>query len=140
MKLDTTLLARNLKEAAPASEAAEAAGFDAIWTAEAGSDAFLPAALVAEHTKKVKVGTAVAIAFPRSPMATAQVAWDLAGLSEGRFILGLGTQVKGHIERRYSTRWDAPVPRLREYVQSLARDFRMLVQGRLQAEVRGQVL
>jgi probable F420-dependent oxidoreductase len=138
MKLDTTLLARNLREAAPASAAAEAAGFDAIWTAEAGSDAFLPAALVAEHTKKVKIGTAVAIAFPRSPMATAQVAWDLAGLSDGRFILGLGTQVKGHIERRYGTKWEPPVPKLREYVQSLRAIFECWSKGGSKLKYEGK--
>src|SRR5580704_7936572 len=134
MKLDTTLLARHLKDAAAVAKA----GFDAIWTAEAGSDAFLPAALAAEHTKKAKIGTAVAIAFPRSPMATAQVAWDLAGLSEGRFILGLGTQVKGHIERRYSTKWEAPVPRLREYLQSLRAIFKCWSEGGAKLSFQGK--
>src|ERR1019366_5700624 len=138
MKLDTSLIARNLKDAPAASKAAEEAGFDAIWTAEAGGDPFLPAALASEHTKKAKIGTAVAIAFPRSPMATAQVAWDLAGLSEGRFILGLGTQVKGHIERRYSTKWDAPVPRLREYVQSLRAIFECWSKGGTKLKYEGK--
>lgn len=138
MKLDTTLLARNLRDAVPVSKAAEEAGFDAVWTAEAGGDAFLPAALVAEHTKRVKIGTAVAIAFPRSPMATAQVAWDLAGLSEGRFILGLGTQVKGHIERRYGTKWEAPVPKLREYIGSLRAIFDSWSKGGAKLKYEGK--
>ena len=124
MKLDTGLSTRNLRDVPAAARAAETAGFDAIWIPEAGNDGFLPAALIAEHTKRVKMGTSVAIAFPRSPMITAATAWDLAGLSEGRFILGLGTQVKGHIERRYSTKWEAPVPRLREYIQSLRAIFK----------------
>jgi len=138
MKLDTTLIARHLKDVARASEAAEDAGFDAIWTAEAGGDAFLPAALAAEHTKKTTIGTAVAIAFPRSPMATAQMSWDLAGLSEGRFICGLGTQVKGHIERRYSTKWDAPVPRLREYIESMRAIFECWAKGGTRLKYEGK--
>jgi len=129
MKLDTTLISRKLSEIIPASKAAEEIGFDAMWTAEAGGDAFLPAVLAAEHTKRAKIGTAVAIAFPRSPMATAQMAWELAGLSSGRFILGLGTQVKGHIERRYGTKWEAPVPKLREYIQSLRAIFESWSKG-----------
>ncbi len=84
MKLDTGLIARNLRDVPQVARAAEEAGFDAVWTAEAGGDPFLPAALAAEHTSRMKIGTAVAIAFPRSPMATAYVAWDLAGLSGGR--------------------------------------------------------
>ncbi len=71
-------------------------------------------------------------------MATAQVAWDLAGLSEGRFVLGLGTQVKGHIERRYSTKWEAPVPRLREYVQSLRAIFECWSKGGTKLKYEGK--
>jgi probable F420-dependent oxidoreductase len=129
MKLDTGLTARTLREVPAIARAAEDIGFDAIWTAEAGSDSFLPAALIAEHTSKVKLGPSVAIAFPRSPMATAQMSWDLAGLSDGRFILGLGTQVKGHNERRYSVKWEAPVPKLREYVLSLRAIFKCWAEG-----------
>jgi len=84
---------------------------------EAGHDPFLPLAIAAEHTSRVGLATNVAIAFPRSPMATAQVAWDLQHLSGGRFSIGLGTQVKPHVERRYAATWtEAPGPRLREYV------------------------
>ena len=138
MKLDTGLSTRNLRDVPAAARAAEAAGFDAIWTAEAGNDGFLPAALIAEHTKRIKMGTSVAIAFPRSPMITASTAWDLAGLSEGRFILGLGTQVKGHIERRYSTKWEAPVPRLREYIQSLRAIFKCWSEGGAKLSFQGK--
>src|ERR1700737_4083318 len=116
MKLDTGLSTRNLRDVPAAARAAEQAGFDALWIPEAGNDGFLPAALIAEHTKRIKMGTSVAIAFPRSPMITAGVAWDLAGLSEGRFVLGLGTQVKGHIERGYSTKGEARVPRRRGHM------------------------
>ena len=124
MKLDTQIWVQGLQAVPQAARKAEELGFDAIWTAEAGNDGLLPLALVAEHTKKMKMGTAVAIAFPRSPMTMAYTAWDLAGFSQGRFILGLGTQVKGHIERRFATRWDAPVPRLREYIESLRAIFK----------------
>ena len=99
---------------------AEALGFDAVTTPEAGHDPFLPLALAAEHTQRIALGTNVAIAFPRSPMATAQVAWDLQRLSGGRFRLGLGTQVRAHNERRYAAPWTAaPAPRMREYVLCL---------------------
>src|SRR5581483_7917297 len=119
MKLDTMLSARELREVPAAARAAEEAGFDAVWSMEAGNDGFLPLALAAEHTRGIKRGAGVAIAFPRSPMVAAYTAYGLARLSEGRFILGLGTQVKGHIERRYGMRWEPPVPKLREYLESL---------------------
>jgi probable F420-dependent oxidoreductase len=73
----------------------------------------------AASTKRITLGTAIAVAFPRSPMVTAQIAWDLAEQSNGRFILGLGTQIKAHITKRFSTEWTAPVPRLREYIQAM---------------------
>ena len=138
MKLDTGLSTRNLRDVPAAARAAETAGFDAIWIPEAGNDGFLPAALIAEHTRRIKMGTSVAIAFPRSPMVTAATAWDLAGLSEGRFVLGLGTQVKGHIERRYSTKWEAPVPRLREYILALRAIFKCWSEGGAKLSFQGK--
>jgi len=96
----------------------EELGFDGILSPEtAGHDPFIPLAIAAEHTTRVKLFTGIAVAFPRSPMVVAQLAWDLQRLSGGRFELGLGTQVKGHNERRYGTPWvGAPGPRMREYV------------------------
>ena len=138
MKLDTGLSTRNLRDVPAAAKAAEDAGFDAIWTAEAGNDGFLPLALIAEHTKRIKMGPSVAIAFPRSPMAMAYTAWDLAGMSEGRFILGLGTQVKGHNERRFSVKWEAPVPRLREYILSLRAIFKCWAEGGTRLKFEGK--
>ncbi len=138
MKLDAMLTTHNLRTVPANAKAAEEAGFDAIWTVEAGNDPFLPAALAAEYTTRLKTGTAVAIAFPRSPMATAYTAWDLADLSGGRFILGLGTQVKGHIERRYSTKWEAPVPRLREYIGSLRAIFECWARGGSKLSYKGK--
>jgi probable F420-dependent oxidoreductase len=138
MKLDTALTTRDLREVPAAAKAAEAAGFDAIWSMEAGNDGFLPLALAAEHTQRIKMGPAVAIAFPRSPMSMAYVAWDLARLSKGRFILGLGTQVKGHIERRYGVRWEAPVPKLREYLESLRAIFKCWAEGGKKLSYKGK--
>ena len=98
---------------------AEAIGYDALSKNETAHDSFIPLTLAATSTTRAKLQTSVAIAFPRSPMIAAYTARDLQDLSQGRFRLGLGTQVKGHIERRFSTTWESPGPRLREYVQAL---------------------
>jgi probable F420-dependent oxidoreductase len=120
MRLDASIgFNANLKDIPVIAQSAEALGFDAIWTSETQHDPFLPLALMAEHTSRLKFGTAIAIAFARSPMIVAHTAFDLARQSNGRFILGLGTQVKAHIERRFGMTWAAPVPRLREYIQSI---------------------
>jgi probable F420-dependent oxidoreductase len=119
VKLDTGLLSAALSDVPAAARAAEEIGFDALWTAEASHDPFLPLVLAAEHTTRVKLGTAIAVAFPRSPLVLAQIAWDLQVHSAGRFILGLGTQVKGHNERRFGVRWEHPGPKLREMIQMI---------------------
>jgi probable F420-dependent oxidoreductase len=98
---------------------AEALGYDGVLAAETKDDPYIVMALAAEATSRVGLATAVAIAFPRSPMVTALSAWTLQRLSHGRFTLGLGSQVKGHIERRYGMRWTAPGPWLRDYVGAL---------------------
>jgi probable F420-dependent oxidoreductase len=99
-------------------------GYDGLWLAEAGRTAYLTCAATALASPDLDVGTAVATAFPRSPMVTAQIAWELAEATRGRFILGLGTQIKAHIERRFSTVYDHPGARLREYVLALRAIFR----------------
>lgn len=104
--------------------AAEAAGFEAMqlnaaWTFEASHDPFLPVALAAEQTTSIELGTAIAVAFARNPMTCAVTAWDLQRLSNGRFILGLGTQIKPHITKRYSEPWSQPAARMREYIAAL---------------------
>lgn len=119
MKFDVTIFPTDLNAAADIARQVEAHGFDGLWTSETAHNPFLPLTHAASVTSRIVLGTAVAIAFPRSPMVTAQIAWDLAAQSKGRFILGLGTQVKTHIVRRFSTEWTAPAPRLREYIQSL---------------------
>ena len=103
----------------------EALGFDGIISSEtAGHDPFLPLLIAAEHTSRVRLSTGVAVSFPRSPMVVAQTAWDLQRLSGGRFELGLGTQVKGHNERRYGVPWvGKPGPRMREYLECLRAIF-----------------
>ena len=124
MRLETAVMAPTIQELADYGKRMEEMGYDSIVTPEAGRDPFLPLAILAEHTERLKLGTAVAIAFPRSPFVVAQMAWDLQRYSGGRFILGLGTQVKGHNERRYSTPWPAPPgPRLREYILCLKAIF-----------------
>jgi probable F420-dependent oxidoreductase len=101
------------------ARAAEDLGFAGLWTSETKHDAFLPLAIAANETREIELGTSVAIAFSRSPMETAQTAWDLQDLSDGRFVLGLGTQVKAHVMRRFSMPWDRPAARLREYILAL---------------------
>lgn len=94
-------------------------GFDAAWTGEINHDPFFPLLLAAEHTSRLDIGTSIAVAFARNPMTVANVGWDLQTYSQGRFILGLGTQVKPHIEKRFSMPWGRPVDRMREFVLAL---------------------
>ncbi|MGB8647148.1 MAG: TIGR03617 family F420-dependent LLM class oxidoreductase [Anaerolineae bacterium] len=119
MKIDAATLVPDLREMPALARAVEEVGFDALWTSETQHDPFLPLALAAEHTKRIALGTAIAVAFPRSPTVIAQLAWDLAAQSEGRFILGLGTQVKPHIERRFGVPWESPVAKLREMILAM---------------------
>src|SRR4030066_133205 len=105
MFLDATLPPTPLSHIPAIACAAEDMGFNALWATETVHDPFLPGALIAEHATRLRFGTAVAIAFARSPANLAYTAWDLAQASQGRFILGLGTQVKAHIERRFGMPW-----------------------------------
>jgi len=124
MRVETAIIAPSIEAIADHARKMEYLGYDSVIMPEAGHDPFLPLVVVAEHTKTLRFGTAVAIAFPRSPFAVAQMSWDLQRFSGGRFILGLGTQVKGHNERRYSTPWPAPPgPRLRDYILCLKAIF-----------------
>ena len=120
LKLDAALAPVSLRDVPSLAVAAEAVGFDAIWTSETQHDPFLPLGLVAEHTTRLQFGTAIAIGFARSPTVLAHTAWDLAAASGGRFLLGLGTQVQAHIERRFGMPWpDSPAGALRELILSL---------------------
>lgn len=118
MKFDAALAPMNLTGVPAVAQGAEKMGFDALWMQETQHNPFLPCTLIAEHTQKLQVGTAIAVSFARSPADLAYTAWDLAVQSGGRFILGLGTQVKGHIEKRFGLPWpDSPVNKLREQIQ-----------------------
>lgn len=119
MRIETGLGDVPWPEVAGLATRAEALGFDALGAPELKHDPFISTAVAATATNRIQLATSVAIAFPRSPMVVAYTARNLQDLSGGRFSLGLGTQVKGHIERRFSTVWDSPGPRLREYVASL---------------------
>ena len=119
LAIDTGLLAGQIDEIAETARRAERLGFSGLMTAEAQHEPYLPLMIAAEHTRRMNLLTGIAVAFPRSPMITAYTAWDLQRYSQGRFLLGLGTQVKGHNERRFSTAWDRPVARLRELILAL---------------------
>ena len=97
----------------------ERRGYDCCWTAEINHDPFLPLVLAAEHTTTIELGTSIAVAFARNPMTVANVGWDLQAYSGGRFNLGLGSQIKPHIENRFSMPWSRPVQRMREFVLAL---------------------
>lgn len=119
MKVDAILDPSSPAEVGPLARAAEQAGFDRIRIQETRHEPFVQAALALAATERVEVGTEVAIAFARSPTVVAHAAWDLAALSGGRFRLGLGSQVRAHIERRYGMPWDKPLGRMREFVGAL---------------------
>ena len=109
----------SLRHAAGDAQKAEKVGYDAVWTAETSHDPFLPLLLAAEHTERIGLGTAIAVAFARSPMTTANTAWDLNSYSRGRFMLGLGSQIKAHIEKRFSMPWSHPAQRMREFISAM---------------------
>ncbi|MBL8156248.1 MAG: TIGR03617 family F420-dependent LLM class oxidoreductase [Anaerolineae bacterium] len=119
MLFDVTIFPKDLNAAGAVARQVEDYGFAGLWTAETSHNPFLPLTHAAAATSRISLGTGIAVAFPRSPMVMANMAWDLAEQSKGRFILGLGTQVKAHITKRFSTEWSAPVPRLREYIQAM---------------------
>ena len=119
MRVFTLLPMRHWREAGPFAAAAETAGFDAVMTVEVAHDPFTPLALAALATERIELTPSIAVAFPRSPTVTASQAWDLQANSNGRFVLGLGSQVRGHNERRFGIPWSPPAPRLRDYVRAL---------------------
>ena len=118
---------------------AERVGYDGIWSAEVSHDPFLPLVLAAEHTERIKLGTGIAVAFARNPMTLAMVANDLQTLSKGRFMLGLGSQIKPHIEKRFSMPWSHPAPRMRELILAIRAIWASWADGSRLA-FRGRVL
>jgi probable F420-dependent oxidoreductase len=121
MQIDAFLHSPSMADAGPLAAEAEAMGFDGVWVTETTHSPYTALSLAAEATDDIDVGSAIAVAFPRSPMVTAYTAWDLQAMSGGRMSLGLGAQVKGHMQRRFSVdfEWDQPGPRLREYVECI---------------------
>ena len=119
MKTITSIPAHDLKAVGGAARRIEDAGFTGTSTQENRHDAFLPLAVAAVNTTRLELRTSISIAFARSPMSSAMLAWDLQAASNGRFTLGLGSQVKGHNVRRFSVPWSPPAPRMRECVQAV---------------------
>ena len=119
----------------------EQQGYDGCWTGEIAHDPFLPLLLAAEHTSRLQLGTSIAVAFARNPMLIANLGWDLNSYSQGRFILGLGTQVQAHIEKRYGMPWSHPARRMQEFVAAVHRfaerdDARVADEGEQGFELR----
>ena len=120
MKVDSGLLGiSDLSKVGAAARELEAQGFDALVTAEVDSDPFLPLVLAAEHTQRIELMTSIAVAFARNPMTVAQIGNDLQAFSKGRFLLGLGSQIKPHITKRFGMPWSQPAARMREFVLAL---------------------
>jgi probable F420-dependent oxidoreductase len=119
MRVFTMMPMRQWHDAGPFATAAEQAGFDALMTAELNHDVFAPLAFAALATERIELTPSIAVAFPRSPTIMASQAWDMQANSKGRFVLGLGSQVRGHNERRFGIAWSPPAPRLRDYIRAL---------------------
>lgn len=138
MKLDTYLINQDLPQMPALARAIEAAGFSGIWTAETAHNPFLPLTLAAEHTATALLGTGIAVAFARSPTVLAHLAWDLQRFSQGRFVLGLGTQVKAHVVLRFGMRWEKPVRQLRETIEATRAVWQSWRSGGASLNYRGE--
>ena len=111
--------AGDLAGAGENARASEEAGYDGIFTAETSHDPFFPLLIAAQHTSTIELGTAIAVAFSRNPMTMAQIGWDLQAFTQGRFVLGLGSQIKPHITKRFSMEWSHPAARMREMIMAI---------------------
>lgn len=129
MKVDVEVAVKSPSEAPELARKAEELGFDCFWCNETKHDPFVQLALAAGNTNRIALGTSIALAFTRSPTTLAYTAWDLQSLSRGRIILGLGSQVKGHIERRFGMKWDPPAPKMKEVVLALRSVWRSWQEG-----------
>ncbi len=136
MKIDGSI-GTDLRSVPQNAREVEAAGYSGAWTAETSHDPFLPLLLAAEHTEKLELGTSIAVAFARNPMTLANTAWDLQAYSGGRFILGLGSQIKPHITKRFSMEWSHPAPRMREMVLAMRAIWNTWLTGE-KLEFRGE--
>jgi probable F420-dependent oxidoreductase len=118
-----------LADAAAESSRLAALGYDGLYTLEGPGDPFLPLAIASEHAPHMTIATGIAVAFPRNPSHIAYQAWDLQRFSGGRFMLGLGSQVRAHIEKRFGIAFDPPAARMREYIQAVKAFFLCWQQG-----------
>lgn len=123
------MLGADLDRAPEAVAALERRGYDAAFSAEVNSDPFFPLVLAAEHSERIALTTSISVAFARSPMTVAYLAWDLNQYSRGRFSIGLGSQIKPHITRRFSMPWSRPAARMREYIRALRAIWRCWEEG-----------
>jgi probable F420-dependent oxidoreductase len=117
--LDAALLSTGFDDIPATARDIEARGYSALWASEVAHDPFLQLLAAGQATERLQVGTAIAVAFARSPMTLATTAYDLQRYTRGRFVLGLGTQIKAHVERRFSMPWTAPAARMREFIGAL---------------------
>jgi probable F420-dependent oxidoreductase len=129
LKIDAEVAVQDPAESAELAKKAEAFGFDCFWVNETRHDPFVQVALAASSTSTINVGTSIALAFTRSPTTLAYTAWDLQNISRGRLLLGLGSQVKGHIERRFGAQWESPAPKMKEIVLALRSIWRSWQDG-----------
>jgi probable F420-dependent oxidoreductase len=129
MLLDAGMRDYDLRTVPEYARKVEAIGYDCLWTSETQHDPFLPLAVALTTTSSLKMGTSIAVAFPRSPMVIAYTAWDIQRASSGRFILGLGSQVRAHNQRRFSVKFESPGPKLREVVLALRAIWECWQQG-----------
>ena len=130
IKMDAEIAVGSPADAGPLSRKAEEYGFDCLWVNETRHDPFLQLALATAVTERINLGTSIALAFTRSPTALAYTAWDLQSMSSGRMILGLGSQVKGHIERRFGMKWETPVPKMRDVILAIRSVWKTWQTGR----------
>jgi probable F420-dependent oxidoreductase len=119
LKVDAEVAVSSPAQAIELSKKAEEFGFDCFWVNETKHDPFVQLSLAASSTGRIALGTSIALAFTRSPTTLAYTAWDLQSLSQGRMILGLGSQVKGHVERRFGMKWESPAPKMKEVVLAM---------------------
>ena len=129
MKIDATLMAADLAEIGGRAKHIEELGYDGLYTAETQHDPFFPLVLAAEHTERIDLATAIAVAFPRSPTHLAHIGHDLQRFSQGRFILGLGSQIKAHIEKRFAAHFSSPAARMRELILATRAVWRTWEEG-----------
>jgi probable F420-dependent oxidoreductase len=129
MKIDATVMAGDLETIGPRAKRIEAVGYDGLYTAETQHDPFFPLVLAAEHTERIELATAIAVGFPRSPTHLAHIGHDIQKFSKGRFILGLGSQIKAHIEKRFSAQFSQPAARMRELILATRAVWRTWEEG-----------